>query len=131
MELRAEIRQAMGRPVLPKHIAQAEAAKAARMADLAAVVVPKPCKQMVYFIGAGKNGPVKIGIATDPVGRLYALQVSHYEKLTILATCVGGGEVERQYHRRFASARLHGEWFTRTPELEAEIARLVERSEAA
>lgn len=79
--------------------------------------------QKVYFIGPA-SGPVKIGIAAKPMDRLKALQTSHHERLEILATCEGGMEQERNYHTRFEADRLSGEWFTRTPEIEAEIARL-------
>jgi hypothetical protein len=35
---------------------------------------------------------------------------------------------EKMYHRRFAHRRLHGEWFERCPEIEAEIERLNNRT---
>jgi hypothetical protein len=83
--------------------------------------VSKP--QFVYFIGA-PSGPVKIGIAVNPKLRLNGLQTGHHEKLELLATCHGGAEQERAYHERFWECRLKGEWFERTAEIEAEIARL-------
>lgn len=89
-----------------------------------------PKVSQVYFIGP-KRGPVKIGEATCPLHRLRSLQCGNHEQLYVLATCSGGQAAEREYHRRFASARLHGEWFAPTPEIEAEIARLNDRSEAA
>jgi hypothetical protein len=78
---------------------------------------------LVYFIGS-ELGQVKIGMARVPERRLRELQTSHPAKLTILATCEGGHEREQGYHRKFAAHRLHGEWFERCPEIEAEIARL-------
>lgn len=77
----------------------------------------------VYFIAA-KVGPIKIGMAIDPVRRLKSLQTSHPEPLSILATSSGGPEREREYHKQFAGHRLHGEWFERCPEIDAEIKRL-------
>ncbi len=44
--------------------------------------------------------------------------------LRILAKTEGSRTQERAYHARFAAIRLHGEWFERTPEIEAEIERL-------
>lgn len=76
-----------------------------------------------YFIG-GDEGPVKIGYSVDVPGRLRAHQSSSPVKLRILATASGGLQRECAYHWQFADARLHGEWFERTPEIEAEIARL-------
>lgn len=79
--------------------------------------------QTVYFI-ASESGPIKIGIAVSPDKRLRGLQTGHHERLELLATCEGGQERERDYHKRFAAHRLHGEWFERVPEIELEIARL-------
>lgn len=83
-----------------------------------------------YFIGAD-HGPIKIGYSIDPPSRLRALQSSSPLVLTILATRAGGAARETAYHQQFAEHRLHGEWFTRTPEIEAEIARLTATDLAA
>jgi hypothetical protein len=80
-------------------------------------------EQMVYFIGSA-SGPIKIGIAARPTDRLKGLQTGHHERLELLATCQGGQELERAYHKRFAARRLNGEWFERCPEIETEIERL-------
>lgn len=88
-----------------------------------AAAVAKEVNQRVYFIGS-QSGPIKIGIAVNPLSRLSTLQTGHHEKLELLATCDGGQERERAYHKQFADRRLSGEWFERCPEIEAEIARL-------
>ncbi len=85
-------------------------------------------EQSVYFIGA-ESGPIKIGVAANPTARLASLQTGHHEKLEILATCPGGQTQEYRYHDEFAAYRLHGEWFVRVSEIEAEIARLKMESE--
>lgn len=84
----------------------------------------------VYFI-SGETGPIKIGESSNLRNRLSNLQAASPVVLSILATCPGGSKREREYHRQFASARLHGEWFARTPEIEAEIARLNHMEQAA
>lgn len=81
------------------------------------------CTTDLYFIGA-KEGPIKIGIAMNPAKRLKQLQTAYPHKLEILAILPGGARQECAYHARFAAHRLHGEWFTRCPEIESEIARL-------
>jgi hypothetical protein len=86
-------------------------------------------RQLVYFIGAA-SGPIKIGIALRPRERLSGLQTSHHERLELLATCEGGQEQERAYHKLFKDRRLNGEWFERTAEIEAEIERLNLAAEA-
>lgn len=79
----------------------------------------------LYFIGAAE-GPIKIGVSINPVSRLRALQTGYPFKLDILALVAGGGRYEGDYHAMFAEHRLHGEWFARVPEIEAEIAKLNE-----
>lgn len=85
--------------------------------------LPQPAITNVYFIG-GELGPVKIGMASNVKRRLRDLQMASPIELAILATVEGPPLLEREYHKRFAAHRLHGEWFTRYPETEAEIALL-------
>jgi len=96
---------------------------AEEMARQAAIERPRDEDALVYFI-ASDAGPIKIGMATDPAKRLYALQTSHHDRLSILAVCDGGRAQEMAYHRKYARHRLSGEWFSRHPDILAEIARL-------
>jgi hypothetical protein len=70
----------------------------------------------IYFIGA-KAGAVKIGFTTDLDARLHRLQMNCPTKLVVLACHEGLRRDELELHRRFASARLHGEWFRRTTDV--------------
>lgn len=79
----------------------------------------------LYFIGSD-DGPIKIGFSVNPKARLRQLQHASPYDLRILATIPEGQDLEAHYHRCFAAHRLRGEWFTRCPEIEAEIARLNE-----
>lgn len=76
-----------------------------------------------YFIG-GEVGPVKIGHARDIERRLRELQPGNPMRLRVLASTLGGLTRERAYHFQFHHHRLHGEWFERCSEIEAEIQRL-------
>jgi hypothetical protein len=76
-----------------------------------------------YFIG-GEAGPIKIGYSVCPKDRLRQIQYHSPQRLSILAIRNGGLKREAAYHEQFAAYRLHGEWFERCPEIEAEIARL-------
>ena len=76
---------------------------------------------MLYAIQRGVNGPIKIGIAGDPSGRLAALQTAHDEQLVLLAAWAGGRDEERSLHQRFADARIRGEWFHPTPTVSAYV----------
>jgi hypothetical protein len=76
----------------------------------------------VYFIQAGKAGPIKIGRTVGKVGaRMATLQTGSPEPLMLLAAVPGGASVERGIHERFADLRLRGEWFRREPTLLAFI----------
>lgn len=77
---------------------------------------------LTYFIG-GDVGAIKIGRSVNLEVRLKDIQACSPIPIRILATRQGVDR-ERLYHKRFASFRLHGEWFDRCPEIEAEIARL-------
>lgn len=76
----------------------------------------------VYFIRSGEDGPIKIGVSTDPARRLRALQTSHPGQLTLLGMVCGTFDVERGLHTRFAASRIRGELFAPTEELLAYIA---------
>lgn len=80
---------------------------------------------VAYFVG-GEVGAIKIGHSKLPLCRLAAMQMGSPIPLSIMALAKGGYRAEREYHRQFAEHRLHGEWFERCPEIEAEIARLNE-----
>ena len=76
----------------------------------------------VYFIGIEPEGPIKIGHTTDIDIRLAKLQHASPYLLTVLAVAPGGSVAETALHRTFASNRIRGEWFERTPELLSLIA---------
>jgi len=76
-----------------------------------------------YFIG-GESGAIKIGFSINVESRLRSIQAHCPVIVKVLAVRQGGETRERAYHHQFAAHRLHGEWFTRCPEIEAEIGRL-------
>lgn len=81
-------------------------------------------QQVVYFMQAGEDGPIKIGIASNLERRLFELQQGHYETLRILASTPGGLSLEREYHRDFAGDRIRGEWFRNSDRIQREIAKI-------
>lgn len=94
-------------------------------AAISASVEGKPPKGWgsVYFVGSGRReDPVKIGFtAGKPEERIRSLQTASAYKLFILAREYGPFALESAYHQVFAETRLHGEWFRRTPALDALI----------
>lgn len=85
---------------------------------------PAQAPTLVYFI-RGDVGGIKIGASHDPQGRLVDFQRCSPIPIALVATAPGGYDLEREYHKRFAAHRLHGEWFAPHPDILAEIERLV------
>ena len=85
--------------------------------------IPEGAASYVYFIQAA-SGPIKIGVAVNPLTRLSGLQTANHESLHLMAVLVGAYRHEMDYHRQFAGHRLHGEWFAPHPDILAEIERL-------
>jgi hypothetical protein len=68
-------------------------------------------RQFLYFIQAGEEGPIKIGIASNVTKRLSMLQIGNAEELRVLALLECHPSVEDLLHGRFAEGRIRGEWF--------------------
>jgi hypothetical protein len=66
----------------------------------------------VYAIG-DPTGPIKIGLATDPVLRFIGLQIGNPRRLSIIALRSGDRKTESDMHIRLSHARVSGEWFER------------------
>lgn len=75
----------------------------------------------VYFILDSTNNTVKIGVSQHPIKRMADLQTSSPHPLTLLAVTLGGYELEKKLHRRFARYRLSGEWFRMNDDLKSYI----------
>ena len=96
-----------------------------RLAQFEALAIPpetKTDKSVVYFIGC--EAAIKIGKARNVKRRLGEIQALSPVRLQVLATTPGNLRLEKEYHKRFAAHRLHGEWFAPHPDILAEIERL-------
>ncbi len=74
-------------------------------------------EKRLYFIRAGDNGPVKIGIADSIPERMATLQSASAVTLCLIREIPGNRAQEQWLHQRFAEVRLRGEWFTFTEEM--------------
>jgi hypothetical protein len=76
-------------------------------------MVPHPNSEKtdgwIYFIRAGDF--VKIGFAREVTNRLPRLQTGSPVKLELLMAIQGKASLEKDFHRKFAKLRAHGEWF--------------------
>lgn len=77
----------------------------------------------VYVVRSEELDRYKIGFSiSDPKYRVAALQTGCPTQLTLVAAIPNcSPAIERELHRRFEPSRLHGEWFSGTPELMAFI----------
>lgn len=70
----------------------------------------------VYFIQAGRKGPVKIGVARNVEKRLESLQTGNHQELFVRTLIVcdeknHAYETEKKFHRKFKYLHIRGEWF--------------------
>lgn len=80
-------------------------------------------RQYVYFIEAGKDGPIKIGVTADPLARLNDLQTGNPFKLKVIGAVSAGVEREAALHKELAAWRMEREWFQRSEEVLAAMER--------
>jgi hypothetical protein len=85
-------------------------------------------KSYIYFIQAGKSGPIKIGKANNIQQRLATFQTAHVDTLQLLGQidCKSEADafiVEKTLHRKFKKYHIRGEWFEDTPQVRAAIHR--------
>lgn len=76
-----------------------------------------------YFYGCAE-GLVKIGFSTNLWSRISGISHQVPYKCEVLAVAGGGRSRESYYHMKFRQHAEFGEWFRRTPEVDAEIERL-------
>lgn len=65
----------------------------------------------IYFVRAGRSGPIKIGVSAAVDVRLADLQVCNAEELFLLGTVAGTSKDETELHKRFSADHIRGEWF--------------------
>lgn len=70
---------------------------------------------VIYAIRAGDAGPIKFGVAKEPLKRLATLQTGNPVQLKLLVAVDVHEENERLIHRYLRAERERGEWFAPTP----------------
>jgi hypothetical protein len=80
----------------------------------------------VYFIKpVGLNGPVKIGLSSNPTRRLAEFGAWSPIPLEIIGTIPGTWADEQYLHECFADDHLHGEWFCYSDALAVAIKKIL------
>lgn len=79
-------------------------------------------RDRIYFISAGKGGPIKVGHSCMHEYRIRSgIQPHNHEELIFLGCINGGYPEETTIKRMFAKDCIRGEWFRPTPRLMAFI----------
>lgn len=68
-------------------------------------------RTFVYFVQAGEDGPIKIGVSNEPLSRMAEMQTCMPHTLRMLAFHPGTRAEEQSLHKRLAAFRIRGEWF--------------------
>lgn len=91
--------------------------KVLRDADEEAAAPPayNPGDLVLYFVQAGEEGPIKIGITANLARRMSALQNGTSATLTIVRLIHGSHALERRLLRIFRPSRIRGEWHRPDP----------------
>jgi hypothetical protein len=84
----------------------------------------------VYFIQESGAGYIKIGTTKNVDARVRDGTTFTPHTLSVLALISGDHRIETTLHKRFAHARIRGEWFRPVPELLAYIAEIKARTTA-
>jgi hypothetical protein len=80
----------------------------------------------VYFIKpVGMDGPIKIGLSSDPGRRLREFGTWSPIPLEIIGTIPGTWADEQYLHECFAGDHLHGEWFCYSDALAVAIKKIL------
>ena len=69
---------------------------------------------MIYAIRAGDSGPIKFGVAKNPLRRLATLQTGSPVPLKLLVAVDVHEEKEKLIHQYLRAERERGEWFSPT-----------------
>lgn len=81
----------------------------------------KHLQPSIYVAQSGDDGPVKIGVSSDPVRRIKQLNTGSAVKIVLIGFFVCGSWLiarilEATVHAALAAWRLNGEWFDVSPE---------------
>jgi len=69
---------------------------------------------MIYFIRAGKTGPIKIGCSQTEFtanARLQTFQVGNHRRLSLIKIVDKINLFETKFHQKFKKDNIRGEWF--------------------
>lgn len=86
----------------------ADQTRSLRIVPREAVLSPFSGTTPVYFIQAGEDGPVKVGVAKRPRRVLANLQVAHHEELRLLRVVKLD---EAAFRERFAGHHIQNGWY--------------------
>ncbi len=78
-------------------------------------------RKHLYWVQCQVTQNIKIGCSDNPAKRFKHLQGMSPTPLKMLAILTNGGNYEEEWHEALAEWRLHGEWFSPSPEVVASV----------
>lgn len=78
-------------------------------------------KKYVYFVQAGEDGPVKVGISARPEERVSCITSNSPIPCRLIGYIEGSVFIEEYIKLHFMYARSHGEWFVQDEKITSEI----------
>lgn len=78
----------------------------------------------IYFIQAGPDRPIKIGITKNVMDRYMVMQTNNPDELKLLGLVRGTLKTETSLHQQFKDINIRGEWYWPTEKLLAYISQL-------
>ena len=87
-----------------------------QVSDLFDAVRPIQGASFVYFVGEEDDGPVKIGVAKDPISRLRGMQTGNPRRLRIEQVLVGHNTLEKLLHELWESFAIRSAAARRRPD---------------
>ncbi len=79
--------------------------------------IPLGGDEMIYFIQAGDDGPIKIGQSANPQSWLRKHLDCHYEELRIIQQIEGGIKQRNTIERALQEYSIRGDWYAPSPEV--------------
>ena len=86
---------------------------------------PRASVHLVYFLQLGDGGPIKVGVAVNPLTRMANIQAGSSVPVFLRGVVPGSYDKEREIHQHLAGHRIRGEWFTPAPEVLVYVRRLI------
>lgn len=131
LEAEHRVAIAIARLTEPTHPAHRRNRQLALAKQIALHTRASSAGNFIYFVQHENGGPIKIGRSQSPSKRIEQLQCSSSGRLKVLCCIPAPVSFELKIHQRFATLRVHREWFQPSPGLRKFIRQILAAREEA